>query len=266
MSSKTAPDANFYTSAAAFVPSGVSAVSAWLRVASATSDVNGISSVPDAMNTNPAVQSVDARKPVVENSANGLPCMRFATNDVLRWPITAQSSASDYAGWGLWVKTDSTATTQRLMRISTGTGGGSALKLAVNAPFSGGTLTGSGATAAAPGGVTRSVAGGTLVALAWAFWTIEWDKDGASDSARLTLTKDGVLVGTLATNVATGSLVTATGNILIGNGGDDVTASSPYNGLIGPNIYAFGSKMAGAEFGLLTTAARTALRTYQQPT
>lgn len=248
-----------------FSPSSLSAVSAWLRVAQATSDVNGISSVPDVLNSNPAVQSVTARKPMPEASAgNGLPCMRFATNDVLVWPITAQSSASNYAGWGGWVKPDSVAAAaQRLIRVATGTNNASATKLVVglNTSF----LTGS-AVGATSGTITKTTAPASIVAAAWHFCTIEFDQDGASDNARITLTLNAVPLVTLATDTLVGpGLVVATGNILIGNGNDGA-ASSPLNGLIGPNIFAFGSKMAGATTGLLTTAARTALMNFEAPT
>jgi hypothetical protein len=243
---------------APFAPSSLSAVVAWLRVIQATSDVNGISSVPDVLNTNPAVQSVTARKPMPEASAgNGLPCMRFATNDVLVWPITPESSASNYAGWAAWVKPDALATTQRIIRVSTGTNGASTNKLTLGTSLA--TLSN---IAQSGPSVTR---GGGTMTTGWAFVTVEYNKDGADDSAKLTCTLDGVSVGTLAGTTLTGPLAAATGNILIGNANDGV-ASQPLNGIIGPNIYAFGSKMAGATVGLLTTAARTALMNFEAPT
>lgn len=244
-------------------PSAVSAVSAWLRVANATSDVNGISSVPDALNTNPAVQSVDARKPVIENSANGLPCMRFVTNDVLRWPITAQSSATNYAGWGFWFKPDNTSLSKRLVIVSPGTNGASATKLLLTA-----TNTARMQPIASADGIgTKSFNSTSSYTTAWQFVTIEYDRDGATDAARLISTVNGVqFTGSFsgAGDISAG-LVAATGNILIGNGNDG-TASNPYNGLLGPNLYAFASRMPGATLGLLTTAARAFLMNYEAPT
>jgi hypothetical protein len=258
------PRAWVFRSGVSFSPSDVSAVSAWLRVANATSDGDGISSVPDVLNTNPAVQSVNDRKPVIENSANGLPCMRFATNDVLAWPITAQSSAINQAGWGLWVKADGVAATQRLLAVSIGTNGASGNKLILTVTSSGGMSqfgSGDGAT-----NRNYSTAGGTLTT-AWHFVTVEYDKDGATDADRLIATIDGVSqTGTVAgTGNISAGLFAATGNILIGNLNDGV-ASSPYNGLLGPNIYSFAAKMPGAEFGLLTSAARAALMAFEAPT
>lgn len=246
-------------------PSDVGAVSAWLRVASATSDVNGISSLPDMLNNNPAVQSVDARKPVIENSANGLPCMRFATNDVLSWPITLQSSANDYAGWGCWVKIDAASGTQRIFRCSTGTLGASGNKL--NLSTAGATVSSSASPASAPGTFRNNITG-AVTNNSWHFYTIEWDKDGASNIEEYTLTLDGVNLtnsSTLSPTTKMGSLSPVTGNILIGNTNNGV-ASSPLNGLIGPNIYAFGRKMANVNCGVLTSAARAFLMNYERPT
>lgn len=250
--------------APSFSPSQVSAISAWLRVANATSDGNGISSVPDVLNTNPAVQSVNERKPVIENSANGLPCMRFATNDVLAWPITAQSSAINQCGWGLWVKLDALAT-QRLLRISAGTNGADGFKLSLTTLTTGGLNPAASSTGSETGLKAYSTAGGAITT-AWHFVTIEYDKDGATDAARLITTVGGVsFAGTFAgaQDISAG-LFAATGNILIGNGNDGV-ASSPLNGLLGPNIYSFATKMPGAEFGLLTAAARAALMNFEAP-
>ncbi len=247
--------------AAPFSPSSLSAVSAWLRVAQATSGVNGISSVPDVLNSNPAVQSVDARKPVIENSANGLPCMRLATNDVLVWPITAQSSATSQAGWGLWVKPDGVASTQRIFRISTGTNGANGQKL--NPSLVTNTIT---LTASPDGAATKTNTSPGSMTAAWHFLTLEYDSTGATDAQKLTISLDGAVLSPTISGAATlGTLFAATGNIMIGNG-QDGAASSPLNGLIGPNIYAFGSKMAGATTGLLTTAARTALMNFEAPT
>jgi len=247
-----------------FKPNDVSAISAWLRVANATSGVNGISSVPDMLNANPAVQSVDARKPVIELSANGLPCMRFATNDVLRWPITAQSAATNYAGWGFWFKPNAIAD-QYLIRTGPGTNGANGRALAL-------IMIGNGCqpVASSTGGNSgvRTYVAPAAYTTAWQFATVEYDKDGASDAARLVTTVNCVqfLTGTVSgTQDISAGLFAATGNTLIGNANDGL-ASLPLNGLIGPNLYAFASKMAGAEFGLLTTAARTALMNFEKPT
>jgi hypothetical protein len=243
-----------------FAPTDISAVSAWLSVAAATSDVNGVSSVPDLINANPAVQSVNARKPVIETSF-GLPCLRFATNDVLAWPITAQSAATSYAGWAMWFKPDVVSATMRLMRVSTGTNGASGFGL--NMTDAAGAYASNYSTDGDPGHFSQILVSGALDT-SWAFLTLEWSLDGSSTATRLTLTKNGSVLTGVASGLVLTTLFAATGNILIGNGADGV-ASSPLNGLIGPHIYAFNSKMVGATEGVLTPAARLALMQYDNP-
>jgi hypothetical protein len=212
------------------------------------------------MNTNPAVQSVNARKPVIETSF-GLPCLRFATNDVLRWPITAQSAATSYAGWGMWFKQDVSSTVMRLIRVSTGTNGASGFGL--NMTSSAGAYVGAYSADGASGNFSQLSVSGALDT-SWVFITLEWSRDGTSTATRLTLTKNGEVLSGAATGIVNAALFAATGNILIGNANDGV-ASGAVNGLIGPNIYAFGSKMAGATEGVLTPAARLSLMLYGNP-
>jgi concanavalin A-like lectin/glucanase superfamily protein len=237
--------------------------SAWLRVANATLVSGDVSSLPDALNSNPAVQTVAARRPTLELAANGLPCMRFATNDVLSWPITAQSSAVNQAGYGLWIKADALSATQRLIFVSTSTGGASGAKLRLS-PASNGAL----ATVVSSDGSTTKTITSPPNALdtGWHFLTCEYDKDGASDAAKLVLTIDGVALGTITGAATLGALFAATGNILIGNGQDTTSASAPFSGLIGPNIYAFNAKTPTATTGLLSTAERAAFMNFEKPT
>lgn len=251
----------------AFHPGQISAalggpLSAWLRVANATSDVNGISSVPDFLNTNPATQSVNARKPVIENSANGLPCMRFQTNDVLVWPITPQSSASLQAGWGMWVKPDSSTGGQRIIYAGPGTNGASGFKLSFQMSVSQwkGEASADGAT------TTFNLSGSTAPAANWRFLTLEYDGTAPTDAEKLVISFQGVrLTGALSGAAILGALFPATGNLLIGNGNDGV-ATLVFNGRLGPNLYAWDRKQAGATLGLLTTETLTALMNYQAPT
>lgn len=243
----------------AFLPSQLSTVLAWLSVAGATSDVNGISSVPDLLNSNPATQSVTARKPVIELSSNGAPCMRFATNDVLVWPITPQSAASSQAGWGLWVKLLSATGGQKLVYVGTGTNAASAFKLSLQTSSSQwrGDASDDGVT------VKNVFAGTTSPAGVWHFLTLEYDEHAATDAERMTITADGVVL-TSASTPTLGALFPATGNVLIGNAADGV-GSLILNAAIGPHLYAFGPKMSGASLGLLSTTARLQLMNYLPP-
>jgi hypothetical protein len=228
-----------------------------------TSGVNGISAVPDVLNSNPAVQSVDARKPVIENSANGLPCMRFATNDVLAWPITPQSAGGLASGYALWFRPDSVAVTNRLTRIAAVTGGASGTRLSLT-----GISSAMQGIASSNGTNTRAnTTSSGVITTGWNFATIEYDPDGVTEVERLTVTVNGVpMAGTFSGSGVLTALFVATGNMLIGNGIDDGSGSGPLNGLIGPNIFAFGSKMPGATTGLLTATARTALMNFEAPT
>jgi hypothetical protein len=184
--------------------------------------------------------------------------MRFATNDVLTWPITAQSSPDGSSGFGLWFKLDSTAANQALFRVRTGTGAASANKISATFLTSGTEVQ---AAFYTPFFATRESG---AIDTAWHFLTIEFDGAALTGPERMTLTLDGALVGT--GGAGTGALVSGvTGNILLGNAADGV-ASSPLNGLLGPNIYSFATKMPGAEFGLLTSAARAALMAFEAPT
>lgn len=245
-----------------FAPTDISAVSAWLSVAAATSDVNGVSSVPDLINANPAVQSVDARKPVIETSF-GLPCMRFATNDVLSWPITPANGATQQWGVAFWMKPDALTGNQVLFITSAGTGGASAARLRLFAQTAGMTC-----DIYASGLAGRSMSAASSLSTAWQFVTLEYDSSRATEQEKATFTTNTTVrtrvFGNTGAGAAIGDLLTVTGNHLIGNANNG-SASIPFNGLIGPHIYAFGSKMAGATEGVLTQAARLSLMLYGNP-
>ena len=237
--------------------------SAWLRVANATLVSGDVSSLPDLLNANPAVQTVAGRRPTLELSANGLPCMRFATNDVLSWPITAQSAGgTSQAGWGLWVKLDAAIGAQFLIGVLPGTGGANGTKL--RAITSSQTFS----TRASPDGTnSKSNTTGNVLDAGWHFLTFEYDFGAGTDETKITNTIDGVVqTPSIAGSATLGALFAATGNVLIGNAVDTVTGLAPLSGLIGPNIYAFASKTAGATTGLLSTAERAALMNFDKPT
>ncbi len=246
-----------------FAPTNVSAVSAWLSTSDVTLVSGDISVLKDLMNTNPAVQTVAARRPTLELSAgNGMRCMRFATNDVLSWPITAQSAGgTSQAGWGLWVKLDAAALTPVFVGIDNVPGGADGRKLRIRSS----SLTVQ--TLASPDGTaTKSCNSGNILNTAWHFYTIEYDSTQATDAGKLVLTVDGTAQGAISGSGTLGTLFAATGNITIGNNQDSASPSGPLNGLIGPNIYAFASKTAGATTGLMSSSERTSLMNYQRPT
>lgn len=239
------------------------AVSAWLRVASGTVTGQGYSSVPDALNSNPAVQSVDARRPAAATSNNGLPCMSFATNCVLSWPLIAAINGASKLGFGMWIKLNAASSTQRLIQMAPTTGGANGIKLTLTA-----NAANLNSVSSSNGTLTRNDAPTSNdLNTSWKFVTVEYDGAAADETHGYVLSVGGNVLTNAITGTGTfGSLFVPTGNALIGNGQDAASASGPLNGLLGPNIYAFGSKMTGATSGLLTPAARAALMSFEAPT
>jgi hypothetical protein len=107
-----------------------------------------------------------------------------------------------------------------------------------------------------------------LAPLTWYFVTMEYDASAATNALKHIITL-GAAVQTLTfTPFGAGSLTTlptVTGNILIGNRVDAGAPDLPYQGLMGPNFWGFGSKQTGATEGLLTQQTRLALMNYQRP-
>jgi hypothetical protein len=244
----------------------VSAVSAWLRVAQATSDVNGVSSLPDIINANPAVQSVNSRKPGVGVSANGLPTMTFdGTADMLSWPLAASNNGTAAWGIGLWLKAgDLSVTTRDIIAMWVPDSSAYKLNFSQFGQQLFATVFKADGTSSSRQGVTVSNVI-TSTAL-WYFVTFEWDSLAVAESDRFTITVNGVKQAcTFSSGGTPGTITTLhapTGNATIGATGTALY----FFGSFGANIYVLGSKMAGATEGLLTPAARAALMTYEQPT
>jgi len=235
----------------------VGAVSAWLRFANGTSDANGFSSVPDVLNSNPAVQPVNSAKPARVLSANGLPMADFdGTTDFWTWPLIAANNSTTAIGFMFWIVPDDVSGDERLITIWLGVGAsthkcifektGAALRVFVRNG------------AANPEALTGNVLSpGVPVCVGW-----EFNGAGATDAAKLVITVNGVAVA--STNGALPATMNApTGDINIGT---YASAVLPFAGLLGPNILCFGSAMAGVTSGLLTPAARLAIANFERPT
>lgn len=250
-----------------FLPSQISAITSWLRVASSTVTGSGISSLPDLLNSNPAVQGTDAQRPALGTAANGLRLITGASGKVLTVPLIGGNSQTIQWGMAMHISTPLGAAARTIFGVRTGNG---ADKLRVNfkvdsdeslrcVVYLDDSNNRSGLTAA-------SQIGDSTVH----FVTAEFDGDQVTEATRLTLTIDGVVKSlTFANEAGSGtmppSMVDAVGNGLIG-AFNTAGGSAPFTGFIGPNIYFLGSKMAGATEGLLTAAARTALSNFERPT
>jgi hypothetical protein len=243
-------------------------LSAWLRTANATTDGNGVSAVADFLNTNPAVQSVNAQKPTLITSANDLPCLNFATaGKNLAWPLAASNDNTSKLGIGFWMK----ATALDYMHffgIRNTAGGASADQIKFGSDPSGMLY----ATAFVSGSDGRQgrTGGSKYAAGVWVFITLEYDALGGSfDSDKLVISVNGSTQGLSFINDGAGgtlgTLPAATGNAFI-SGENSGASSNTFVGLLGPNFYVFTAKMAGASLGLLTTATRANLKAYEAPT
>lgn len=244
-----------------------SAVTAWLRVGQSTVTGSGISSLPDVLNTNPAVQGTDALRPVLGTSANGFSLITCASGKVLTWPLAASNNATSQWGIAAHLTTPLGAAARTVFGVRAGNGGNlNRVNVYVNSDESvHATIYIDDANNRA--GVTAaSVIGDSTPQ----FVTVEFDGTQGTEAGKITITIDGVVkVLSFANEAGAGTvpaaLVAATGSALIG-AFNTAGSSAPFTGFLGPNIYILGSKMAGATEGLLTAAARTALGSFERPT
>lgn len=238
--------------------------SAWLRVADATITGSGVSSLPDLINTNPAVQATDALRPPLGTSANGLPILSFTGAQHLALPTHASNANTQRRGVALWIKQAVSGAYNPLFgRVNPDAGtnvydfvlsiNGNAFNVDIFKPSWG-------RNAAAPATLDTN----------WHFVTFEYDGTAAGGEANIcVLTIDGVpqTCAFVQTNGAASgmptTLTTPFGNCIVGSH----TSTGPrFNGSIGPNIFWFSAKMAGATLGLLTPAARAELMAFEAPT
>jgi hypothetical protein len=247
-----------------FGPTKVSAISAWLRFEDGTVTGSGFSSVPDKLASNPATQGTDAARPARVLAANGLVRADFNGNDFLSWPAAAGNNTTTYAGLATWLEFDSIAdgTTGIFGCIPGATNRVEVCKnnadLFINVYHS--------QFVARRATLPNAFTAGTKVFLTW-----EQAGDGATDADKCVVTLDGT-VRTLTFTNDSGTpnampvaMVSTTGAFAVGarRASDGL---GPMAGFLGPNIWLFGSKMAGATQGLLTPAARAALREFERPT
>lgn len=236
--------------------------SCWLRLADGTVTGVGYSSVPDILNSNPAVQTTDARRPVNGTSSNGLPIATWSSgaSSSLSWPLTAQNNSTTRFHWAVWVK-QPTNNQEAIFSISTGTGGASVPKIQFFIEASRrlrADVYMSGANGRfARGAVNDLPPGGT-----WFFARLFYDSSVGGDGC-LKLYVNGLAsvltFGNLGTGPTLGVLPAATGNAVIGNLNNSGTPSLCLNGSLGPNFYI----LNGPD---LTLAEETNLMNFEMPT
>jgi hypothetical protein len=245
-------------------PSALSILTGWLQVANATYDVNGISSLPDSLNPGaPAVQATQAKRPLLELSANSLPCMRFASASAkeLAWPFaTAINGHTTNWGVAFWVKPDSVATSfQDLFTCSPAAGANIHRN---NLRLQGNQLFGDVWDTAGTSGNGRLGYTAALMQAAWQFVTMEYTAGGAAEASKLWLSIDGVTraltFGNQGTGAAMGTLSTPTAS--------SWKLGRTFSGLIGPHVYTFSGQMSGASDGVLTPTKRFQLMAKDAPT
>ncbi len=247
------------------------ALSAWFTLFGSTITGSGYSSVRDVLDAaNPATQSTDARRPTNQTSSNGLPIMTWpgTGNQVLASALTTARNGASQWGCGAWVRlADVAGNFRSIVSILLATGGASADKVAAHASTNEYRLN---AYAADTNGRRAESPAASAVAATWQFLTFEFDSTGANEASRSAISINGVPQTIDFSSIGTGTVPTAltvpTGNLLIGSGANAASSSLVFSGSMGPNLYLFGAKMAGAGVGLLTQQARLALMNYQRPT
>lgn len=243
----------------AFDPRDSGKVSAWLRFSQATVTGSGYSSVPDVLNSNPAVQGTDGRRPINGTAANGLPVATFS-DDLLEWPF-ANGSNNQTPRWGIamWVRATSDGTPRRIWCAHTANGSASASRIEINHDTNG--SRGIHADVYRTNTDGMRAAGITNFTGAWAFLTVEYDGGQATNATKCLITLGGSALSctftTLNTDVALpAALPQPTGNILIG--ARTTVPAFQFVGDIGPNIFILNAQ--------LTAAERTALMGFEAPT
>jgi hypothetical protein len=244
----------------------VSKVTAILLVRNGTITGAGYSSIPDAFANNPAVQTVDARRPAAATSELGLPILSFNGANVLSWPLaanngqlTAMSAPGSVTGWCAWVKFTSVAAAfHYLYCAANGVGGlvnrrlrfGAALNTVMNMIH---TVDG--------GGNIYGQTPGVLAPGAWLWIRYMWIAGGAAVGDKILVYVNGALQS--LTWVGTGtiySLPATTGNILLGSFNNDTVLANPgvFTGYMGPRLTNLDADLTAEEEAALWSCERPA--------
>lgn len=222
-----------------FSPAGLSKVTAWLRRPEV--DTGNVASWTSMLDSNHAVQTVDARRP--QGAADG--GMVYATNDAMSWPLNGTNNHVSKWWCAFWMNQPVSAL-ETVFAIFNGTLGASARKLFIQTNtarrLAFGVYDGGAALRQAMTGINALPVAGTP-----GFIRCEYDGTQAADD------KFKVFIGEVlqANNMsgagtAPASLNAPTGSVLFGDLNDGV-ASTPYNGKIYRNFYCGSSLLTAAE-------------------
>jgi hypothetical protein len=241
----------------AFLPTQVSAVTAWLRLQASTQSAGEFTNWAEIIGGNNAAAN-SARRPSVAADASGLPIASFdGAHDVTAWPVNTANNGTSALGYWFRVKPTSVAlSNQYIAACDNATGGASVRKWLLQITA---------------GGVVRVVvfmsqfvlasfdsASGVLVAGASAPVGFTYDNSGSGNSGKLKVfAGTAYLSGTYGGGATLGVLPTATGNILIGDEQDSASAVSPFGGSYGPNVYALNRHLTDTELAKLEAFDRT---------
>jgi hypothetical protein len=262
------------TLSAGFIPSHtlISALSGWLRVASATVTGSGVSSLPDRIVTaNPWLQATDSRRPPLVNSANGYPMLQNNGLQVLLpTSMAAAAPINTTAEWGFgaYVAHDAFTAQQCLIRVGFTAGSGftgDSHRLEVT---TGKAIIFDVHLDATGANYRRATTPINVVDTTPRFITVEFYGGGATDADKVRICVDGVAQTLTFSAIGTAA---AMPSALIGTAPNmglmnrRASTDSPLLGRMGPNVWFFGSRMSGATW-LLTPAALAALARFERPT
>jgi hypothetical protein len=238
----------------------IPAVTAWFAVADAVVSGGKVTSIPDRMSANAAIQATDARRMVLGAAANGAPILQLAGSQVMTIPLSAPTNGATQ--WGLAMHYKANGATLCPLVIDSADGGSASSRKVQLYRF---------------GGVDRfyvyNVAGtqGRMAqvaalwpALTWAFVTHELNlATGDPEASRCVISRDGsALTLTFTNQLGTPNSMpvvvgTPTGSMTFGaaNG----SGLNGWVGDIGPHMFLLGSSMPGITAGLLKSSHRRIL-------
>jgi hypothetical protein len=228
------------------LPSDVSAVSAWLRLAASPTSASKYTSLVDVLGG--ASATPVANGPAAATSTNGLPIATFAA-EVLQWGLSAANNGATKLGFAFWMKLANTTGNKTIVTTTSTSGGASANKFL-------GFATGS-SIRCDDQTVDRHAASSTLDTN-WHLITMEVDCTQGTEAAKVihTLDKVSQTVSFSSDTAWSSTLGTPTGNMLIG--ASSTAAASPFVGSFGPNFYWLNRQ--------LTAGERQILFDFEQPT